>query len=167
MLHSVPQSNAKPFLIHARVNLCHIQESGKILGKKWYLVIIHRLLGRKMGFNELKEAVGEISAKILAQALQDLQEKQVVERRLASESPVRVEYSLTEKGIDLQNVLTGLETWGRKWDVCSDPNHHHAPSSAVPSTTPPTEATLAAAPPLAPMPPRGEPTGPDGAATPA
>jgi DNA-binding HxlR family transcriptional regulator len=123
MLQSVPQSNSRPFLIHARVNLCPIQETGKILGKKWYLVIVHRLMGRKMGFNELKEAVGEISAKILAQALQDLQEKGIVERRLASESPVRVEYSLTEKGTDLQGVLTGLETWGRQWNVCTHGSH--------------------------------------------
>jgi DNA-binding HxlR family transcriptional regulator len=159
MLHSVPQSNAKPFLIHARVNLCPIQESGKILGKKWYLVIVHRLMGRKMGFNELKEAVGEISAKILAQALQDLQEKQIVDRRLASESPVRVEYSLTEKGQDLQNVLAGLELWGRKWDVCRDPRHHHVPFNA---TTPAAMNTESAAPPAGPQPP-----GPDGAATPA
>lgn len=118
MLHAIPQTNARPFLIHARRDTCPIQESGKLLGKKWYLVIIHRLLRHKMGFNELKEAVGEISAKILAQALQDLQEKGIVDRRLASESPVRVEYSLTKKGEDLERVLGELEAWSHRWDIC-------------------------------------------------
>lgn len=138
MLQAIPQTNARPFLIHARVDVCPIQESGKLLGKKWYLVIIHRLLGRKMGFNELKDAVGQISAKILAQALQDLQEKGVIERRLASESPVRVEYSLTEKGADLQRVLSELEAWGRRWDIC----HTHNPAGARSEAASVTSSTL-------------------------
>lgn len=129
MLRTIPQSSNRPFLIHTRENLCTIQEAGKILGKKWYLVIVHRLMGRKMGFNELKEAVGSISAKILAQALQDLQEKGIVQRRLASESPVRVEYSLSEKGADLQRALHELEHWGRRWDICK-PNAGTLPASA-------------------------------------
>jgi DNA-binding HxlR family transcriptional regulator len=137
MLQEVPQSNGKPFLIHARVDLEPIQESGRILGKKWYMVIVHRLLQRKMGFNELKEAVGGVSAKILAQALQDLQEKGVVERRLASESPLRVEYSLTEKGQDLERLLSELETWARRWNVGrSQEQIEHGPMQAPAGSQP-------------------------------
>ncbi len=143
MLQSIPQSNAKPFLIHARTNLCPIQASGRILGKKWYLVIIHRLLEKKMGFNELKEAVGSVSAKILAQALQDLQEKGIVERRLASESPVRVEYSLSPKGEDLRPMMVELESWGRRWDVCKDVQEAEKAKEA--SLAPPTPGPAPAA----------------------
>lgn len=120
MLQVVEQSNAKPFLIHAKVNLCAIKESSKILGKKWYLIIVHRLMGHKMGFNELKEAVGDISAKILSQALQDLQRKSIVDRRIASQNPVRVEYSLSPKGADLAGVLHELQGWGKRWDICNE-----------------------------------------------
>ena len=111
-------TNDRPLLIQAKVDLCPIKESAKILGKKWYLVIIHRLLGKRMGFNELKEAVGDISAKILSQALQDMGDKGIVERRVSSESPVRVEYSLTEQGKDLAGVLRELYDWGKKWALC-------------------------------------------------
>lgn len=117
---SVPPVRSKPLLIQARMDLCPIKESAKILGKKWYLVIIHRLLGKKMGFNELKEAVGDISAKILSQALQDLAEKKIIERRMASESPVRVEYKLTPQGEDLNRVLVELYDWGKRWAICKD-----------------------------------------------
>lgn len=108
----------RKLLIQARVDLCPIKESARILGKKWYLVIIHRLLGKRMGFNELKEAVGDVSAKILSQALRDLQDKGIILRRLASESPLRVEYQLTEKGEDLDQVLTQLYDWGKNWAIC-------------------------------------------------
>lgn len=114
-----PRSD-RPFLFQARVDLCPIKESAKILGKKWYLVIVHRLLDKPRGFNELKENVGEISAKILSQALQDMAERGIVERRVSSESPVRVEYSLTEQGKDLAGVLKELYDWGKKWALCAD-----------------------------------------------
>lgn len=108
----------KPLLISSKVDLCPVRESAKILGKKWHLVIVHRLLDKPMGFNELKSAVGEVSAKILSQSLSDLQENDIVNRTVHSESPVRVEYSLTEKGQDLRDVLENLYGWGRRWDVC-------------------------------------------------
>ena len=117
---AIPRPNDRPLLIQARVDLCPIKESAKILGKKWYLVIVHRLLDKPRGFNELKEAVGDISAKILSQALQDMAEKGIVERKVSSESPVRVEYSLTEQGKDLAGVLRELYDWGKKWALCSD-----------------------------------------------
>jgi DNA-binding HxlR family transcriptional regulator len=115
-----PTGRSRPLLIQARVDLCPIKESAKILGKKWYLVIVHRLLDRPRGFNDLKEAVGDISAKILSQALQDMAQKGIVERRVSSESPVRVEYSLTEQGRDLNEVLKELYDWGKKWALCAD-----------------------------------------------
>jgi DNA-binding HxlR family transcriptional regulator len=115
-----PRANDKPLLIQARVDLCPIKESARVLGKKWYLVIVHRLLDKPRGFNELKDAVGDISAKILSQALQDMGEKGIVERRVSSESPVRVEYSLTEQGKDLAGVLRELYDWGKRWALCKD-----------------------------------------------
>lgn len=120
MLQRVPQSSARPFLIHAKVDLCAIKKAGRILGKKWNLVIIHRLMDHKMGFNDLKDAVGDVSAKILSQSLQELQANGIVERRVASESPVRVEYSLAPKGTDLKRALDELQTWGKRWDICRD-----------------------------------------------
>ena len=117
---SNPANRDRPLLIQARVDLCPIKESAKILGKKWYLVIVHRLLDKPRGFNELKEAVGDISAKILSQALQDMAEKKILERRVSSESPVRVEYSLTEQGKDLAGTLRELYDWGKRWGLCKD-----------------------------------------------
>jgi DNA-binding HxlR family transcriptional regulator len=108
----------RTLLISSKVDLCPVKESAKILGKKWHLVIIHRLHDKPMGFNELKNAVGDVSAKILSQSLSDLQENGIVNRRVFSESPVRVEYKLTEKGRDLRPVLQELYDWGRRWDVC-------------------------------------------------
>lgn len=129
MFSTTTEHAGRPLRIASRVDLCPIKESAKILGKKWHLVIIHRLIGKKMGFNDLKESVGDLSAKILSQALQDLQQKGLVERQVASTSPIRVHYSLTEKGTDLQRVLAELYDWGKRWDVCK----HNAPNVRGPS----------------------------------
>jgi DNA-binding HxlR family transcriptional regulator len=107
-----------PLIITSKVNLCPVKESAKILGKKWHLVIIHRLLDKPMGFNELKTAVGDVSAKILSQSLQDLVAQGILDRTVSSESPIRVDYSLTTKGQDLRRVLSELYNWGTRWDVC-------------------------------------------------
>jgi len=70
-----------------------------VLGRKWYLVIIHQLAERgPLGFSALKTEVDGISSKVLSNSLDDLGEKGLIDRRIVSERPFRVEYSLTGQG---------------------------------------------------------------------
>lgn len=66
-----------------------------------------------MGFNELKEEVDGVSSKVLSESLDDLEEKGLVNREVVSEKPVRVKYSLTEKGKGLETVIAEMASWGR------------------------------------------------------
>ena len=92
---------------------CSIQATAKLLCKKWHPVIIHRLLENgPLGFNELKEEVDGISSKVLSDSLEDLGEKQLVNREIISEKPVRVQYSLTENGSSLEPVIYAMRDWG-------------------------------------------------------
>ncbi|WP_158058047.1 winged helix-turn-helix transcriptional regulator [Halorussus halophilus] len=92
---------------------CPITSTATVIGKKWHPVVIHRLLEHgPMGFNELKEDVDGISSKVLSDSLEDLEDKSLVNREIISEKPVRVSYSLTERGESLQTVIYEMAKWG-------------------------------------------------------
>ncbi|WP_255152767.1 winged helix-turn-helix transcriptional regulator [Halorarius halobius] len=92
---------------------CPVTTTATLIGKKWHPVIVHRLLEHgPSGFNELKENVDGISSKVLSDSLEDLGEKQLVNREIISEKPVRVQYSLTEHGESLEPVIYAMRDWG-------------------------------------------------------
>lgn len=92
---------------------CAITATATLIGKKWHPVIIHRLLEHgPSGFNELKDDVDGISSKVLSESLDDLGEKQLVDREIVSEKPIRVEYSLTAPGRSLEPVIDTMRDWG-------------------------------------------------------
>ena len=62
-------------------------------------------------FNEIKQAVGEISPRTLAQRLVELEAAGVLERRVIDERPPRVEYVLTDEGRRLRSVLDALAAY--------------------------------------------------------
>lgn len=92
---------------------CPVTTTSSLIGKKWHPVILHRLLKYgPSGFNELKENVDGISSKVLSDSLEDLGEKQLVEREIISEKPFRVQYSLTPHGRSLEPVIFAMRDWG-------------------------------------------------------
>lgn len=93
---------------------CPVSATASVIAKKWHPVIIHRLLEvGELGFNELKEEVDGVSSKVLSESLDDLEEKGLVNREVVNEKPVRVRYSLTEKGEELESVISEMSEWGR------------------------------------------------------
>ncbi len=97
------------------------------LTKVWTLPVIHALgLKQPARFNELKRRIRNISATSLAERLSELDQRKVVERKVYPETPPRVEYSLTKKGLELLEILDGLAQWVVKWDKQS-------PSTAKPA----------------------------------
>lgn len=94
---------------------CAITTTASLIGKKWHPVIVHRLVQNgPLGFNALKEEVDGISSKVLSDSLEDLEEKTLVDRRIVSEKPFRVEYSLTDRGESLEPVIQAMAEWGNQ-----------------------------------------------------
>ena len=92
---------------------CPVTTTSSLIGKKWHPVIVHRLLDHgPSGFNELERHVDGISSKVLSESLDDLEAKGLVDRRLVSEQPVRVQYSLTDLGASLRPVIEAMAEWG-------------------------------------------------------
>jgi DNA-binding HxlR family transcriptional regulator len=93
---------------------CPITTTATLIGKKWHPVIVHRLLvNGPLGFNALKEEIDGISSKVLSDSLEDLEEKRLLDRTIVSEKPFRVEYSLTDRGEALEDVITAMRNWGQ------------------------------------------------------
>jgi len=87
------------------------------LTKVWTLPVIHALgLKEPARFNELKRRIQGISATSLAERLNELDQRKIIERKVYPETPPRVEYSLTKKGMELRALLGDLAEWVKKWD---------------------------------------------------
>ena len=91
------------------------QQGIELLGRRWTGVIVYMLLQRPHRFNELLSSVHGISDRLLTERLRELEENDLVERRVIPDSPVRVEYSLTEAGRDAQASVATIFRWGSKW----------------------------------------------------
>lgn len=100
---------------------CPVQESIKVIGRKWHLIILWELSQSSRGFNELKTATRGISAKMLSQSLTDLEDHGLVVRDVITERPLRVSYRLTEKAIDLTPMFEVLHGWGQRHGLVEEP----------------------------------------------
>jgi DNA-binding HxlR family transcriptional regulator len=93
-----------------------IHGSWNELTKVWTLPVIHALgLQEPARFNELKRRIEGISATSLAERLSQLEKQDVIARKVFPESPPRVEYSLTAKGLELKDILKEFGDWAMKW----------------------------------------------------
>lgn len=95
--------------------LCPVIETAKLVGKRWSLILIYNLMDGPKRFNELLRVTEGISSKSLSQNLSGLVEEKLVKRKVYSSSPIRVEYSLTEKGRDLKGLIEAMRIWGERW----------------------------------------------------
>lgn len=82
------------------------------IGGKWKLRIIIALMHGKSRFNELQRTIESISSKVLAAELKELELNGFVKRRVYTETPVVIEYELTDYAITVQPVLKALAEWG-------------------------------------------------------
>ena len=94
---------------------CPVTSTASLIGRKWHPVIVHRLLDcGPLGFNDLESEVDGISSKVLSDVLDDLESKQLIDREIVNEKPVRTEYSLTDHGASLESVIDAMHEWGEE-----------------------------------------------------
>jgi DNA-binding HxlR family transcriptional regulator len=100
---------------------CPIANSLELIGDRWTLVVIRDLMfSPKCRFGDLVDSPEGITTNILADRLKRLEEGGIVHKRAYQQRPVRYEYILTERGVELYDVLCALIRWGAR----------HAPGSA-------------------------------------
>ncbi|MDZ8080451.1 MAG: helix-turn-helix domain-containing protein [Nostoc sp. DcaGUA01] len=91
-----------------------VQTTLKILGGKWKILILWHLKDEVKRYSQLKKLIPEITEKMLIQQLRELENDGIINRKLYSDVPLKVEYSFTEYGKTLIPVLKALCDWGQE-----------------------------------------------------
>lgn len=87
----------------------------ELLSKKWHPIVVVVLQHHgPLGFSDLLDAIPDVSGKVLSESLETLQDAGLIRRRVVSESPLRVEYSLSDPGTDMELVFDALAEWGHR-----------------------------------------------------
>lgn len=95
---------------------CPVEAALDLIGGKWKGVILYHLLrDGKLRFGELKKRLPAVTQRMLTKQLRELEMSNVVHREVFPEVPPKVEYSLTEFGASLADVIKALEIWGHNY----------------------------------------------------
>ena len=97
---------------------CSVAATAEIVGAKWTVLIIHDLSEGPRRFTELEHSLEGISPRTLAERLRWLEAEEIIARRSYAESPPRVEYELTQKGIALLPIVGEMRRFGHEWLGC-------------------------------------------------
>jgi DNA-binding HxlR family transcriptional regulator len=93
----------------------HFHWAVELVGKRWTGAILFVLMDGPTRFSEFKQLVPDLSDRLLSERMKELEAEGIVERRVIDDTPVRVEYSLTEKGEALEPAVRALKRWARSW----------------------------------------------------
>ena len=100
-----------------KFHMCpRFENAFELLGKRWTGLIIRTLLNGQNRFSDIEEAIPNMSARMLAERFKELEKARIIIRKVYPETPVRIEYELTEKGRDLQSSMDEIQKWAEKWN---------------------------------------------------
>src|SRR5215475_6068272 len=94
--------------------VCSIARALEVVGERWTLLIVRDVFLGLRRFDQLQESLG-IARNVLTDRLNRLVDEEILERVPYSDRPVRHEYRLTAKGLDLNIALTALRQWGDRY----------------------------------------------------
>ncbi|EUB38375.1 helix-turn-helix transcriptional regulator [Fusobacterium animalis] len=91
---------------------CPVELTLLLISNKWKVLIIRDLLDGTKRFSELKKSINNISQKVLTSNLREMEENNLLTRKVYPEIPPRVEYTLTDIGYSLKTLLDDMDKWG-------------------------------------------------------
>ena len=103
-------SNNSPHPVCSRFH-----QAVELIGGRWTGAIIQTLLQGKTRYALIKAAIPDITDRMLSERLRSLESEELLTRSVVPESPVRVEYELTEKGRSLKSSLIEIGAWAERW----------------------------------------------------
>ena len=87
----------------------------ELIGRRWTGAIIRAMQSGCVRFSDIGHAIPGLSDRLLSERLKELESEGIVTRSVYPETPVRIEYHLTEKGRDLDAVLDAISGWSQRW----------------------------------------------------
>lgn len=95
--------------------LCQVDDALDIIVGKWKpIILLHLMKNGTLRFSELKRSIPEITQKMLTKHLRELEDEDIIERVVYPQVPPKVEYSITEYGKSLEEILVAMHEWGTR-----------------------------------------------------
>ncbi|MBP2664620.1 MAG: HxlR family transcriptional regulator [Firmicutes bacterium] len=104
-----------PQPMEMKKQICAVCITQKIVRGKWKLVIIWLLRDSKKRFSELQKSMPQIKQSYLTHQLRELETDGLVNRKVYNVIPPKVEYSLTQRGINFLSVMDSMNNWGKQF----------------------------------------------------
>lgn len=93
---------------------CSIARTLELVGERWTLLVLREVFLRVRRFDAMQRKLG-IARNVLSARLERLVGEGILEKAPYSERPLRFEYRLTEKGLDLWPIIVELLRWGDRY----------------------------------------------------
>jgi DNA-binding HxlR family transcriptional regulator len=100
---------------HTPALCARFHRASELIGGRWTGAIVFVLLQSRCRFATLRDAIPDITDRMLSDRLQALEAEGIAERTVVPDMPVRVEYALTKKGRALAVPINAITEWAHKW----------------------------------------------------
>lgn len=87
----------------------------ELIGRRWTGMVVRSMLNGATRFCDIAVAVPNMSDKMLAKRLKELEAQHIITRTVTADTPVRVDYELTAKGRALEGVMDAMGKWADRW----------------------------------------------------
>ncbi len=102
--------------LHEDISVCpRFHRAVELVGRRWTGAILSSMLSGATRFTDIVHAVPGLSDRLLSERLKELELEGIVTRIVHPDTPVRIEYTLTEKGRDLSRVTDAVSDWAHRW----------------------------------------------------
>lgn len=91
------------------------EKAMELLSKRWTALIVFQLLQGPQRFARIEGSLPNLSGKVLSERLKELEAEGIIKRDVFPETPVRIEYKLTEKGKALAPLFDNILSWSSEW----------------------------------------------------
>ncbi|MDR0851048.1 MAG: helix-turn-helix transcriptional regulator [Clostridiales Family XIII bacterium] len=91
---------------------CPVEATLKLIGGKYKGLILWHLVDRTLRHGEIQRLIPQATPKMLTQQLRELENDNLLSRKVYPVVPPKVEYALTEFGLSLKPILNAMYDWG-------------------------------------------------------
>jgi DNA-binding HxlR family transcriptional regulator len=99
-----------------KVYSCPVEVTIGVIGGKWKSVILYHLIeNRVIRFGEFRRLLPKVTAQMLTAQLRELESDGVIHRKIYTQVPPKVEYSLTSYGESLSPIIRAMTNWGKSY----------------------------------------------------
>lgn len=97
---------------------CPVDNTSKLIGKKFTVLLVRNMMSNQTRFNQFLDSIQGINPKTLSTRLKEMEKNGLIQRKIYHETPIRIEYYLTERGKALKSVLDQMAAFSAQY--CPD-----------------------------------------------